>query len=369
MGSGGHVLFTDRPKSSDTVTDLTKLWTTETSTIMNPSPLSPTSEWDGATSYHYPTIAHITDSSGNTPKVSDFRCGDFIDLSGAFSETVYQYIWTVEGMGIDGAQHRIELNGMGAPGKIDLLSSPFKEVFEFEKFIPGTTRHFTITLTTLGDPLGHPSSDTFQFDLKPLVMDWNIEVLFKPNKHPDLAEYSYYYSTDLLFQETTLGQTWTSENWNIDQKTVSHDRKLEHVWSFHELGPHTIQYEVFNNRCTTEKTLQIVIVNNDVLIPSAFTPNGDGENDTFGPIATSDETSIDYYRFAIFNRFGQKVFYGEGHDPRKIRWDGKFNGVPAEMGTYYYSLSYDLLKTMSSQTGATGTSEPTLIKGDVTLIR
>lgn len=71
----------------------------------------------------------------------------------------------------------------------------------------------------------------------------------------------------------------------------------------------------------------------EVLMPNAFRPGG--LNAVFRPIAKNIETLN--YRFAVYNRWGQKVFdtnsYPDG-------WDGTLNGSPAESGIYAYIISY-----------------------------
>ena len=69
------------------------------------------------------------------------------------------------------------------------------------------------------------------------------------------------------------------------------------------------------------------------IVPNAFSPNGDGINDTWKiqylesyPGATID----------VFNRYGQKVFSATGYN---TEWDGKFNGSPLPIGTYYYIIN------------------------------
>ncbi len=68
-------------------------------------------------------------------------------------------------------------------------------------------------------------------------------------------------------------------------------------------------------------------------LPNTFTPNGNGQNDSFSPFPT--------YRFIakiemqIFNRWGDKVF--ETINPA-IDWDGKnLSGIDLAEGTYYYT--------------------------------
>jgi gliding motility-associated-like protein len=88
-----------------------------------------------------------------------------------------------------------------------------------------------------------------------------------------------------------------------------------------------------------------------VLFPNAFTPNGDGRNNVFRPIFSG------YHRFHVFrivNRWGITMFEGGNSN---VQWDGTYNGIPQDMGTYFYYLKYDC---------GGKTRE---IKGDVTLIR
>jgi gliding motility-associated-like protein len=88
-------------------------------------------------------------------------------------------------------------------------------------------------------------------------------------------------------------------------------------------------------------------------IPTAFTPNNDGLNDTFGP---HNALKADNYYFRIYNRWGQLIF--ESKEWKK-RWDGKFNGSLQGTGAFVWMLTY---------TNRT-TGQKVLKKGTVTLIR
>ncbi len=68
------------------------------------------------------------------------------------------------------------------------------------------------------------------------------------------------------------------------------------------------------------------------ILPNAFTPNGDGDNDVFTPILSRFVTRIN---FQAFNEWGQKVF--ETNDPL-INWAGdNFGGSQLNDGVYYYT--------------------------------
>ena len=64
--------------------------------------------------------------------------------------------------------------------------------------------------------------------------------------------------------------------------------------------------------------------------------------------------------FSIYNRFGQEVYTVTNTQNADQGWDGKFNGIPVELGTYYY---YAKLKC-----GNKG-DHIVELKGDVTLVR
>ena len=84
------------------------------------------------------------------------------------------------------------------------------------------------------------------------------------------------------------------------------------------------------NGCVTVDTLlvDVKILAPNVFIPKAWSPNGDSHNDYLYPIAVNIR-QLNF--FAIFNRWGQKVFetnvLGEG-------WDGIYKGVPQPMDPY-----------------------------------
>jgi len=69
-----------------------------------------------------------------------------------------------------------------------------------------------------------------------------------------------------------------------------------------------------------------------IVIPNAFTPNGDGINDLW------DITALQGYpgcRVTIFNRYGTVVYSSIGY-PKA--WDGTYNGSALPVGTYYYII-------------------------------
>ena len=101
------------------------------------------------------------------------------------------------------------------------------------------------------------------------------------------------------------------------------------------------------NNCTATSQVKVT-VQKDILIPNAFSPNGDGIHDTWRI------TNIEQYPGAlleVYDRYGALVFSNKGVMP----WNGNSRNKPLPAGVYYY-----LLKLAPD-------SAP--VKGPVTLLR
>ena len=74
---------------------------------------------------------------------------------------------------------------------------------------------------------------------------------------------------------------------------------------------------------------------NDVVVPNAFSPNGDGLNDVFLPVGNFFR--VTEYRLRIWNQWGERIFVST--DPTQ-GWDGRIRGSDSPGGGYLWDLSY-----------------------------
>ncbi len=81
--------------------------------------------------------------------------------------------------------------------------------------------------------------------------------------------------------------------------------------------------------CTVTDTIFIKLLLAPV-VPNAFSPNGDGINDRW---RIQYLESYPGATVQVFNRYGQVVFSSFEYS---VDWDGKLNGKPLPIGTYYY---------------------------------
>lgn len=91
--------------------------------------------------------------------------------------------------------------------------------------------------------------------------------------------------------------------------------------------------------------------NNNIVVPTTLTPNGDGQNDSFY-VRT---LNLSYYLIEI--RSPQDVLVYRSFDPERA-WDGTYKNNLLPAGTYSWTIDYEVAKG-SRQT----------MKGTVELIR
>jgi gliding motility-associated-like protein len=101
--------------------------------------------------------------------------------------------------------------------------------------------------------------------------------------------------------------------------TVSGDR-IYHLTATHENG------------CIASDSV-LVRVFNEIKVPNAFSPNGDGVNDVWNIPSLA---SYPHAGVQVFNRWGQIVLEGK---PYIKPWDGTMRGHPLPVGVYYYIIT------------------------------
>ena len=82
-------------------------------------------------------------------------------------------------------------------------------------------------------------------------------------------------------------------------------------------------------------------------VPSGFSPNGDGRNDYFRPIAIGMR-SVDLFR--VYNRWGKLLYSGSYF--AEGGWDGTYSGRPQDPGTYvWYAEGIDFTNARIKKQG------------------
>jgi len=119
-------------------------------------------------------------------------------------------------------------------------------------------------------------------------------------------------------------QTMTSFKWSTGDTTQAIRVKNVGIYSV-----------VLKNDKGCESTDRFIVKSNcpgRLFIPDAFSPNGDGVNDSFKAIGLNLET----FMMTIYNRWGECVFISNDINRG---WDGTFKGLSVPQGIYIYIVT------------------------------
>ncbi|MCE2713113.1 MAG: gliding motility-associated C-terminal domain-containing protein, partial [Cryomorphaceae bacterium] len=103
-----------------------------------------------------------------------------------------------------------------------------------------------------------------------------------------------------------------------------------------QLGIHTYYVTQSIENCESPPTMvQITIEACDIVVPTAFTPNGDATNDYW------ELVNIDAFpnsAIQVFNRWGGLLYQAKGDSYNLDPWNGTYNGEALPVGSYYYII-------------------------------
>lgn len=164
--------------------------------------------------------------------------------------------------------------------------------------------------------------------------------------------------TDATVVFDNESQNAVSYEWHLGNEDVSYEENP--VYDYGIGGVHLVMLIAENDPrygCT-DTTFGYVEVAPFVTfyVPNAFTPDGDGKNDTWGPKGTNFE--FESYNMQVFDRWGQLIWQTDNPDKY---WDGNDPSTLEEVkqGMYVYQASIHHFNTF----------EPKIINGTVMLYR
>lgn len=245
-------------------------------TVSIPVTLNPTDD----PTFDYDTSAYCEDASA--PVISVNSTG------GIFSEAT-------GGLNLD-----------PSTGEIDLTASTKNQTYTVKYVTSGTCKDSSeVSIRVDGIPLSEWDSTTISNENVPLDLN------------------------TLLLNSSTIGGQWSSDD-------VASSLNANMFDPANLNGPYYLTYTVQNGLCQSEYENLIRVTGEPVLhMPNAFTPNGDGLNDIFRPIGSTEGALS--YSFVIFDRWGTQVYStdqtGEG-------WDGSFLGKKSPNAVYTYKVKW-----------------------------
>ncbi|HRH38974.1 MAG TPA: gliding motility-associated C-terminal domain-containing protein, partial [Flavobacteriales bacterium] len=112
--------------------------------------------------------------------------------------------------------------------------------------------------------------------------------------------------------------------------------------------------QVGDHQCTWSQPV-LVEVHSRYYLPTAFSPNGDDNNDRF-KLVGSNLSRLEDFEARVFDRYGNKVFSSD--DPY-FEWDGTMKGEPVPVGVYAWSIFF----TSPAEV------EPVALRGNIMVVR
>ncbi|MFC1733908.1 PKD domain-containing protein, partial [candidate division KSB1 bacterium] len=139
--------------------------------------------------------------------------------------------------------------------------------------------------------------------------------------------------SDPVARFTDLSTGASSWKWDFGDGTTSETQSTEH--EYNKIGEYMVKLYVKNKFGCVDSTQTKIWIKAELgfYIPNAFTPNGDGLNDLFGPVVTDYRS--DGYEFYVYNRFGSMVFNTNNLDEK---WNGLIENVPVPAGVYAWLI-------------------------------
>lgn len=129
---------------------------------------------------------------------------------------------------------------------------------------------------------------------------------------------------DAVVEAWPVGDACRDHLWKVNGTPVDTTVELRYRFDPPTAGHQLVCVEATDSLGCAAEACTVVLVD-DVLIvhvPNAFTPNGDGFNDTFEPVLVGADT--DDFGFWIFDRWGEVVF--EAREPGLV-WNGAMKGT------------------------------------------
>ena len=147
------------------------------------------------------------------------------------------------------------------------------------------------------------------------------------------TSYGIYTIGDPIQFQSTITGNYLSVSWDFGDGTFSTELNPIHTYVIPKdyVVTQTVTYPF---GCVYVQTITLIIEKGYILVvPTAFTPNGDTLNDTFRPVTKR----LKNVHLDVYDTWGSLIFSEIGDV--LVGWDAKIKGFNAENGNYYCKVS------------------------------
>jgi gliding motility-associated-like protein len=138
---------------------------------------------------------------------------------------------------------------------------------------------------------------------------------------------------DIIFTDQSTGNGIIDWFWNFGDSIGDNSQNTVHQYAGG--GSYTVTLFIEDNFGCIDSTSQEILVALLPVVPTAFTPNGDNENDMFlirgGPFVAVD--------FKVYSSWGDLIFQS---NDANIGWDGTHRVNEAPLGVYTWTFEVEI---------------------------
>lgn len=152
---------------------------------------------------------------------------------------------------------------------------------------------------------------------------------------------------DFLVDVYNMSSDAASYQWNFEGSPYSLDENITLNFNNYDPNDYYLCLTASNYLgCADTYCDTIHLVDEFALfVPNTFTPDGDGKNDTFGPLYSGERP--EEASFMVFNRWGQLIFETDNLDQD---WDGSYLGNPSAVDAYVWKIKYKVPNSNKRET-------------------
>ncbi|MFT5599981.1 MAG: gliding motility-associated-like protein [Flavobacteriales bacterium] len=197
----------------------------------------------------------------------------------------------------------------------------FSNGVEDPTYIYGVTGSYQASLTVTSN-LGCQTTYTNIVNVLP-----GPDAVFDMTPNPALA------LEDIIFTDQSTGNGIIDWFWNFGDSIGDNSQNTVHQYAGG--GSYTVTLFIEDNFGCIDSTSQEILVALLPVVPTAFTPNGDNENDMFlirgGPFVAVD--------FKVYSSWGDLIFQS---NDANIGWDGTHRVNEAPLGVYTWTFEVEI---------------------------
>ncbi|MBN3520915.1 gliding motility-associated C-terminal domain-containing protein [Algoriphagus lutimaris] len=139
---------------------------------------------------------------------------------------------------------------------------------------------------------------------------------------------------EIIF-ESEISEEFIAWEWHFGDGNKSSEKDPIHI--FEKAGSFEVTltaFDIYGCSSIEKNTVQVNVPEEMIVIPNAFTPNGDGLNDVFIP----KMKAVSNFSMEVFNTWGERMFMTTNQESQG--WDGTYKGQALPAGNYLYKITY-----------------------------